>query len=441
MSMKNSYNDNANRSHKDVVFPYIKLILLPLVIYIFVLLGFFEVINFKVKLDSFIMISIMLVIAMILALNNASFAYSSLPARVDDFKAKLKDFIVLNLLEIAGVKKSNVCFDEFLESYTKDFRNENFANIVAPAFATLGILGTFISIAVSMPTFISNDTLALERDLGLLLNGVGTAFYISIYGIFLSLWWIFFEKCGLSKFQKFTQEQREISRQFFWQKNELEQRFMSIASQHFNDIRSVFSRISNEEFFKNLDNVVGNKFKSYSDLQSLEQRMIGEAQIKIDQNIRLLNKAGVKQDEFVKIHTEILKATINLNTSLKEMQSSFSNEYNRLNELMQDKVNGFEKSVNKFDQNLKNLDLGLKNLAIKVIEEQNQAMSAFRSSMLEGVSAFKAVYDQEAEPSKTDLERNIMLENLKKDANELDNEIQRVMKNLQTPSELLDEIK
>ena len=51
-------------------------------------------------------------------------------------------------------------------------------------FPTLGILGTFISIALSMPDFTSNNIVALDSEITKLLSGVGTAFYVSIYGIF-----------------------------------------------------------------------------------------------------------------------------------------------------------------------------------------------------------------------------------------------------------------
>ncbi|MGH1600047.1 MotA/TolQ/ExbB proton channel family protein [Campylobacter majalis] len=434
MAIKSDYSDLAlTKEQGDRSFcflTYLKIIFLPALVFIFVLLGYFDVVKFKIELYSVVILAFLLFVAMFFALHSAELGYHKLLNKIDDFKTGLKDYIVSSLLEISGIKKSNSNFDEFLDNYTKDLRNENLASIGAGVFAMLGILGTFLSIALTMPSFNSSDTVGVEREIGALLNGVATAFYVSIYGIFLALWWMFFEKIGIGKFQKFAREQRALSREFFWQKDELEQRFMSVTSQHFDDIRSVFARISNEEFFKNLDNVIGTKFKSYEDLQALEQRLIGEAQIKIDQNVRLLNKAGVKQDEFVKVHTEILRATIDLNASLKETQRLFSTEYNRLNELMSDRVSDFEKSVNRFDLNLKSLDLSLKNFATKMIQEQDRSMQAFKDSLIEGVSAFKNAYTDEA-PSRIDVEREIMLNDLRKNSNELDGEIERVIGNIQ----------
>ncbi len=54
-------------------------------------------------------------------------------------------------------------------------------------FPLLGILGTFTAIAVSMPDFSISDTDTLDKQISILLSGIGTAFYASIFGIFLSL--------------------------------------------------------------------------------------------------------------------------------------------------------------------------------------------------------------------------------------------------------------
>ncbi|WXG59983.1 hypothetical protein VB002_13935 [Campylobacter concisus] len=36
---------------------------------------------------------------------------------------------------------------------------------------------------------------------------------------------MFFEKIGISKFERFYSEQKELSREFFWQENELNANF------------------------------------------------------------------------------------------------------------------------------------------------------------------------------------------------------------------------
>lgn len=72
-----------------------------------------------------------------------------------------------------------------------------------------------------MPNFSSSDTAALEQEIALLLSGVGTAFYVSIYGIFLALWWMFFEKFGKSKIERLLNRQKNSTSGFFGQKKSL----------------------------------------------------------------------------------------------------------------------------------------------------------------------------------------------------------------------------
>ncbi|MFY4744073.1 MotA/TolQ/ExbB proton channel family protein, partial [Aliarcobacter butzleri] len=84
--------------------------------------------------------------------------------------------------------------DDFFQDYPSNIRNTTLSSIASGIFPTLGFLGTFISIALSMPDFTAGTTQALESVITVLLGGVGTAFNVSIYGIFLSICCIFFEK-------------------------------------------------------------------------------------------------------------------------------------------------------------------------------------------------------------------------------------------------------
>ncbi|MCD8213147.1 MAG: MotA/TolQ/ExbB proton channel family protein, partial [Campylobacter sp.] len=424
MQNQNDFSDlalpktQAGRS----VFVFFKIIFFPFAIYVLALLSYLGFIDFQMKLHTVVMMSIILFTAILFTRHSAELAYSLFVSRIDDFKASLKEFIVSHLLEISGVKKSNAKFDEFLEIYTRDFRNDNLASIGAAVFPMLGILGTFISIAISMPSFSSSTSGELEKEIGVLLNGVGTAFYVSIYGIFLALWWMFFEKIGMSKFEKFTNDQKELSRQFFWQKDELEQRYMSAATNHFGDIRSIFARIGNEEFFNKLDETIDQKFNSYMQLQNLEKQIIGEAKIGLDQGINLLNKTAGKQDEFIKIHSDILKAISGFSTVVKDMELNLLTQYNKLEDISKDRSNTLEKSMSKFDQGLKALETSLKEFSLRLITEQENAMQAFKESMLQGVSVFKSAYEQEIKSGEHEKEREVLIAELKKSIDEIDKE-------------------
>jgi len=193
-------------------FVFFKVIFIPLAIYILAILAYLGVINFQMKFHTIVMMGVILFVAFIFSRHSALVAYSNFLANAKDYKIRLKEFIIAHLFEISSVKKANAKFEDFFESYTRNFRNDNLANIGQAVFPMLGILGTFISIAISMPEFSSSTTNGLEKEIAILLNGVATAFYVSIYGIFLALWWMFFEKIGISKFERFYSEQKELSR-------------------------------------------------------------------------------------------------------------------------------------------------------------------------------------------------------------------------------------
>ncbi len=60
-------------------------------------------------------------------------------------------------------------------------------SVATSLFPMLGILGTFTAIAISMPDFSIDDMGSLDKQISILLSGIGTAFYASIFGIFLSI--------------------------------------------------------------------------------------------------------------------------------------------------------------------------------------------------------------------------------------------------------------
>jgi biopolymer transport protein ExbB/TolQ len=126
-----------------------------------------------------------------------------------------------NSLVINSERKSVLDIGDFLNHYYADIRNNNFVAVAASIFPMLGILGTFLAISISMPTFSVSDTTALDNDISILLSGVGSAFYASIYGILLSLIWTYFEKSGLSKIDHYFAAIKERFKSNTWSKDEL----------------------------------------------------------------------------------------------------------------------------------------------------------------------------------------------------------------------------
>lgn len=65
-----------------------------------------------------------------------------------------------------------------------------------------------------MPHFSSTNINSLEAEIAQLLGGVGTAFYVSIYGIF----WLcggYILKKGLSRFESIIYRYKNVTKNFF----------------------------------------------------------------------------------------------------------------------------------------------------------------------------------------------------------------------------------
>ena len=96
------------------------------------------------------MMGVILFIAMLFARHSAELGCCLFEQRKDEFKRDLKSYIMKSLLIIGKDQKSNGSFDEFVKRYSNDVRNDNYASVGAGIFPMLGILGTFLSIAISL---------------------------------------------------------------------------------------------------------------------------------------------------------------------------------------------------------------------------------------------------------------------------------------------------
>ena len=412
-------------------FVFFKVIFIPLAIYILAILAYLGVINFQMKLHTIVMMGVILFVAFMFSRHSALVAYSNFLANAKDYKIRLKEFIIAHLFEISSVKKANAKFEDFFESYTRNFRNDNLANIGQAVFPMLGILGTFISIAISMPSFSSSTANGLEKEIAILLNGVATAFYVSIYGIFLALWWMFFEKIGVSKFEKFYSEQKELSQEFFWQENELNANFMKASVGYFKDSHDAFKMVLDDKFIKELSEQTNEKFKSLKELCEVEKNIINQSKAELSASLKMLNEASLKQDEFVKIHSDILKAVGAFSNAFKDMEVKILTEHAKLGEIFSRNLNATKESQLKFEQTIKSFDTILKEFSLSLMKEQNEALKAFRASLVESATIFKAAYEQEGRSLEREKERESLIAELKKNIDEIDKEANSVIEKIE----------
>ena len=221
-------------------------------------------------MHSLIIIGVIYITYLLFIKHNANFAICRMRKEYINLQKSIKE----NSLTIFNETKSTINIGEFISEYYKTFRNDNFASVAPSFFPMLGILGTFTAIALSMPDFSSTNSEALDRDISLLLAGVGTAFYASIYGIFLSIIWTFFEKRGLSKVDLDSHQLHQVYNTYIWSKSELSRHeHMQDEIRDQNMIKALqetfnldFIQRLNEKHLENFQTIINETNKNFSSI-------------------------------------------------------------------------------------------------------------------------------------------------------------------------------
>lgn len=402
---------------------YLKIIFIPCLIYALALLAYFGRIDFRMEFVTLTLMGVILFIALLFAKHNAEYASSVFEQQKDEFKQALKSYIMRNFLKVGKEIKSNASFDDFANAYVAGFRNDNFAAIAPMLFATLGILGTFISIALFIPSFNTGDLDSLEREISLFLSGIGNAFYISVYGIFLSLWWVFFERFGRSKIQKLLYRQKNSTSGFFWTKEELEQRYFTQGLKHFDKIGVIFEQVSNEDFFKELDHSIERKFGLFQEMLSVEEKAIHLSSEHIKQNMSELHRAQKNQKDLSRVYLEMTDAISALQHNLKDISARMSEQYNHLLNISNERVAHLDKTLAGLDEKIENFKRSFGYYQDLMLQNQEKVFIGFKQSLIQGIREFKEVYEDEK-----NIDGGIeLMSKLKADITQLDNEASEVI--------------
>jgi len=301
------------------------LLTIPTLLFVLVILCYFGVLPLKVEIHSVILIGAIYFIYLFFIRHNAYFVACKFRTLYADLQIALLEYINNNLLTIAQTSKANGSVDDFLQDYTSNLRNSNFSSIASGIFPTLGILGTFISIALSMPDFTSNNIAALDSEITKLLSGVGTAFYVSIYGIFLSIWWIFFEKFGLSRFHHDSYIIKESTKNFFWTKIDIESIHIKSNIDNFSSMSKIFAELTSSQAMYDINRSIEQRAKSIDELLQKEYML----SLRIDENIANFEKLASAVEKLSlqsNSQTMIFKdVSDNLNKNILELNSHMNN--------------------------------------------------------------------------------------------------------------------
>ena len=301
------------------------LLTVPTLLFILVILCYLGVLPLKVEIHSVILIGAIYFIYLFFIRHNAYFVACKFTTLYGDLQFSLLEYINKNLLTIKESSKANGSVDDFLQDYTSNLRNSNFSSIASGIFPTLGILGTFISIALSMPDFTSNNIAALDSEITKLLSGVGTAFYVSIYGIFLSIWWIFFEKFGLSRFHHDSYIIKESTKNFFWTKIDIESIHIKSNIDNFSSMSKIFAELTSSQAMYDINRSIEQRAKSLDELLQKEYML----SLRIDENIANFEKLASAVEKLSlqsNSQTMIFKdVSDNLNKNILELNSHMNN--------------------------------------------------------------------------------------------------------------------
>ncbi len=263
-----------SQSKTSCVAHLIVILFIPFLFVIGLILGYLGMVPLKVEVHTLVIVAFIFLVFLLFAKHNANYAICKMRGGFGKMEEALQEVLEANALTIMGKRKSTLSIQSFFEEYYKDIRNDNFAKVAPSIFPMLGILGTFVAIALSMPDFTITDTTALDHEISLLLSGIGTAFYASIYGIMLSLIWTYFEKRGLSKVDKNIHDLERLYDAQIWKQSELikhqhmqselkDQAIVQTLKETFN---MDFIHQLNDQYLSNFMTIMNETTKSYTEL-------------------------------------------------------------------------------------------------------------------------------------------------------------------------------
>lgn len=309
---------------------------IPILFFISIILGYIGIIPLNVPIHALAVIGFILFIFLLFIKHNANYSICKMRSSYAGLKEDLGSKLSSSTLTIEGETKSILDIDKFLNRYYSDIRNDNFVSVASSVFPMLGILGTFIAIALSMPNFSVTDTQALDHEISLLLSGVGSAFFASIYGILLSLIWTYFEKSGMSKVERYFSTIKANFENELWSKEELliykytqydmkDNNFISALQDTFN--LDFIQRI-NREHLSNFDTVMQTTNKNFSEISTNLQVVSTELQATLAQ-MNNGQSALSAQNHIDKSLVDFTVATKSFEKSTKLYSAQLNNSLNR----------------------------------------------------------------------------------------------------------------
>ncbi len=354
MQQFDKQNSTSCISHSLII------ILVPFLFLLGMILAYLKIFPLNVEVHTLIIVAFIFIVFLFFVRHNANYAVCYMKSSFFRMEEDLQLELRLNALTIMGKTKSTMNVKDFISEYYKDIRNDNFARVAPSVFPMLGILGTFIAIALSMPDFTVKDFDSLDREISILLSGIGTAFYASIYGIMLSLIWTYFEKRGMTKVDQQIYDLEKVYIKRIWKRSELlKHQHMQSALKDQEIVQTLkdtfnmdFIKELNEEYLKTFTNIMNDTNKNFK-IISIQMQ---EASSDLYNTLKSL---------------ELRKETANAVLTMEENMKNFSDNAHKLQKSMEHFDGTVEHTFEKIDEELARSIEKLASFA-GVISEQNQ---------------------------------------------------------------------
>jgi len=315
------------------------ILLIPFLFLAGLILAYIGVFPINVEAHTFGIVAFIFVVFVFFVKHNANYAVCHMKGSFFTMEEELQSALRQNALTIMGKTKSTLHIKDFISEYYQDIRNDNFARVAPSVFPMLGILGTFIAIALSMPDFTVQDLGALDREISILLSGIGTAFYASIYGIMLSLIWTYFEKRGMAKVDKQVFDLEKLYGQRVWKKSELikhehqqselkDQQIVQTLKETFN---MDFIKELNDQYLKNFTTIVNDTTNSFTKLTVHLQEASSELRDTLE-NIHLRHES-INAVEMMEKNIEGFNDNAqNLHKTMERFDGTVDNTFEKIDE-------------------------------------------------------------------------------------------------------------
>lgn len=338
---------------------FMVLIAVPFLLYVGLLMGFFGVVPLKVDVHSIVIVGAIFLIYLFFVPHNAFFALKKYEDSKEKIDAKLSSYLRSFNLKISNTTKSTSSVESFFGNYYRNFRNDNYSSIAPSLFPTLGILGTFISVAISMPDFSLSSGVTLESEVSKLLMGIGTAFYASIYGIFLSIWWVMFEKSGMTKLDKIVIYFRHKFKDLIWNSDEMRYAELQERREQQRSIVDIMKALTEEGYVEKINNIAKLRFEEIERLSRKQIELEDITSRSIEKLLFSLQKAIDLQNE---IYSSSSKLKDEIGNLLERVELRVENNDTILN--------AFKAEIYNFLSSVERIASEIKSASVKLSENK-----------------------------------------------------------------------